>query len=94
MFGHKAQECKKSRSQPKKNDPNNSGRKSNEVWKKRENHNDKTQRPNSGRKCLIQKWIVKAPRPNMSEVAKDIHEDSKKKLLLEYPKDSQNKVEE
>jgi hypothetical protein len=43
-FGHKSQDCKKSRRQPMKNNTYKSGRKSNELWKKiRE---DKSQRKN------------------------------------------------
>jgi hypothetical protein len=45
-FGHKSKDCRKSRSQPIRN--NNSGRKSNEVWKKR--GDDKSQKEKSERK--------------------------------------------
>jgi hypothetical protein len=47
-IGHKSQDCRKSRSQPIRNNPYNSGRKSNEVWKKR--RDDKSQKKNSERK--------------------------------------------
>ena len=47
-FGHKSEDYKKSRSQPIRNDPYNSRRKSNEVWKKR--GDEKSQRTNLERK--------------------------------------------
>jgi hypothetical protein len=47
-FGHKYQNCRKSRSLPMKNTPYNSGRKTNEVWNLR--GKDKSQRKNLERK--------------------------------------------
>jgi hypothetical protein len=46
-FGHKSQDCRKSRRQPMKNNLYKSRRKSNELWKKRE---DKSQRTNVEKK--------------------------------------------
>jgi hypothetical protein len=58
-FGHKYQDCRKSRRKPMKNNPYKSGRKSNELWKKR--REDKSQRTNVEKKvhqteCLMERY--------------------------------------
>ncbi len=67
-FGNKAQDCWNSRSQPMKNTPYSSGRKSNKDWNKKRDESVKSQWANSERKSRSQKWIERKPKLSITKV--------------------------
>jgi hypothetical protein len=89
-FGHKSQNCRKSRSQSMRNNSYKSGRKSNEGWKKR--RNDKSQRTNlekkdptnkiSHEKVWRRKYEIESKK---DDLAPENEEIDNKKMMGEVP---------